>query len=92
MVSAPRPNRPEQALSRIYRPRVVHKINLDESPRLVENFFSTLKTELVYRNSWRTRDEAENAPFAYIDAWYNTNASRPASGGDHRTSTRPFRG
>jgi putative transposase len=38
---------------------------------LMENFFSTLKTELVYRSSWRTRDEAENALFVYIDAWYN---------------------
>ena len=27
---------------------------------------------LVYRTSWRTRDEAENAIFEYIDAWYNT--------------------
>lgn len=39
---------------------------------LMENFFSTLKTELVYRRAWRTRDEAENALFAYIDGWYNT--------------------
>lgn len=39
---------------------------------LMENFFSTLKIELVYRNNWRTRDEAENAVFAYIDGWYNT--------------------
>lgn len=39
---------------------------------LMENFFSTLKTELVYRNSWRTREAAENALFAYIDCWYNT--------------------
>jgi putative transposase len=39
---------------------------------LMENFFSTLKTELVYRSSWRTRDEAENALFAYIDGWYNS--------------------
>jgi transposase InsO family protein len=38
---------------------------------LMENFFSTLKIELVYRSSWRTRDEAENAIFAYIDGWYN---------------------
>ncbi|MFU8876458.1 IS3 family transposase [Micromonospora sp. SL4-19] len=38
---------------------------------LMENFFSTLKIELVYRCSWRTRDEAENAIFAYIDGWYN---------------------
>ena len=30
----------------------------------MENFWSTLKIELVYRTSWRTRDEAENAIFA----------------------------
>jgi putative transposase len=34
--------------------------------------FSTLKIELAYRNSWRTRDKAENAIFGYIDGWYNT--------------------
>ncbi|MER7283757.1 IS3 family transposase [Dactylosporangium sp. NPDC000244] len=39
---------------------------------LMENFWSTLKIELVYRTSWRTRDEAENAIFTYIDTWYNT--------------------
>ncbi|MEU5908444.1 hypothetical protein ABZ780_29230 [Micromonospora sp. NPDC047467] len=33
---------------------------------LMENFWSTLKIELVYRTSWRTRDEAENAIFAYL--------------------------
>ncbi|MGX7671135.1 IS3 family transposase [Plantactinospora sp. DSM 117369] len=36
---------------------------------LMENFWSTLKIELVYRTSWRTRDEAENTIFAYIDGW-----------------------
>ncbi|WP_123678064.1 IS3 family transposase [Couchioplanes caeruleus] len=39
---------------------------------LMEYFFSTLKTELVYRTSWRSREEAENGLFAYIDGWYNT--------------------
>ncbi|WP_211768578.1 IS3 family transposase [Kutzneria sp. CA-103260] len=39
---------------------------------LMENFFSTLKIELVYRHSWRTREEAENAIFGYVDGWYNT--------------------
>lgn len=39
---------------------------------LMENFWSTLKIELVYRNSWRTRDEAENALFTYIDGRYDT--------------------
>ncbi|MGH3751054.1 MAG: IS3 family transposase [Micromonosporaceae bacterium] len=38
---------------------------------LMENFFSTLKTELVYRRTWRTREAAENAIFEYIDGWYN---------------------
>ncbi|MCE0765949.1 IS3 family transposase [Pseudonocardia kujensis] len=33
----------------------------------MENFFSTLKTELVYRRSWQTREQAENELFAYID-------------------------
>ena len=36
-----------------------------------EIFRSTLKIELVYRNAWRTREEADNALFAYIDGWYN---------------------
>jgi hypothetical protein len=43
---------------------------------LMENFFSTLKIELVYRNSWRTRDEAENALFSHIDGWYWYNTQR----------------
>jgi transposase InsO family protein len=38
----------------------------------MENFFSTLKIELVYRRSWRTCDEAENELFGYIDGFYNT--------------------
>ncbi|MBB5825796.1 DDE-type integrase/transposase/recombinase [Micromonospora carbonacea] len=39
---------------------------------LMESFWSTLKIELVHRNSWRTRDEAEKAIFGYIDGWHNT--------------------
>jgi len=39
---------------------------------LMENFFSTLKSELVYRRSWRTRREAANELFTDIDGWYNT--------------------
>jgi tetratricopeptide (TPR) repeat protein len=38
---------------------------------LAENFFSTLKIELVYRTSFPTREEAELALFRYIDGWYN---------------------
>jgi transposase InsO family protein len=36
----------------------------------MENFWSTLKIELVYRTSRRTRDEAEDAILEYIDTWY----------------------
>jgi putative transposase len=38
---------------------------------LAENFFSTLKLELVYRTSFRTREDAELELFRYIDGWYN---------------------
>ena len=38
---------------------------------LMENFFSILKMELVYRTSYRTREEAERDLFRYIDGWYN---------------------
>lgn len=31
-----------------------------------------LKTELIYRRIGRTREETENALFAYIDNWCNT--------------------
>ena len=33
--------------------------------------FSTLKVELVYRTSFRTREEADLELFRYIDGWYN---------------------
>ena len=56
---------------------------------LMENFWSTLKIELVYRNSWRTRDEAENAIFAYIDGWYNTRRIQKDLGWRAPTSTKP---
>ncbi|MFC6018404.1 IS3 family transposase [Plantactinospora solaniradicis] len=35
------------------------------------NIFSTLKIELVYRNSWHTCNETENLIFTYIDGWDN---------------------
>ena len=38
---------------------------------LMENFWSTLKIELVYRTVWRNREDAEHAIFEYIDGWYN---------------------
>lgn len=39
----------------------------------VESFFKTLKTELVYRRKFKTRDEANTAIFEFIEVWYNRN-------------------
>ena len=36
-----------------------------------ESFFHTLKTELVYREYYNTRKEAENSIFEYIEVFYN---------------------
>jgi putative transposase len=41
----------------------------DNAP--MESFWGTLKTERVYRTQYRTRTEAKNAIFAYIEGWYN---------------------
>jgi putative transposase len=41
----------------------------DNAP--VESFFSTLKRELVYRQSYKTREEAKQSLFEYIEVFYN---------------------
>ena len=41
----------------------------DNAP--TESFFSTLKRELVYRQSFKTRDEAKQNLFEYIEIFYN---------------------
>ena len=38
---------------------------------MAESFFSSLKTELIYRRSWTSRHDAELAIFAWIEGWYN---------------------
>ena len=38
---------------------------------VVESFFGTLKTELVYRHSWLTRRAARLAIHEYIEVFYN---------------------
>jgi transposase InsO family protein len=48
---------------------------------LAENLWSTIKIELVYRNSWRTREEADQALFRYIDGWYNPRRIQERLGG-----------
>ena len=36
-----------------------------------ESFFATLKKELIYRNHYKTKNEAKKAIFEYIEVWYN---------------------
>ena len=38
---------------------------------VAESFFHTLKTELVYQQHYRTRDEARLAIFEYVESFYN---------------------
>lgn len=37
-----------------------------------ESFFHTLKTELVYRTKFKTREEAKQKIFEWIECWYNS--------------------
>jgi transposase InsO family protein len=41
----------------------------DNAP--TESFFSTMKRELVYRERYQTREEAEQSSFEYIEVFYN---------------------
>lgn len=36
-----------------------------------ESFFHSIKTELVYRKKFKTREEARQAIFEWIETWYN---------------------
>ena len=38
---------------------------------VAESFFATLKTELLHRQSWPTRQQARTAIFEYIEVFYN---------------------
>ena len=38
---------------------------------VAESFFATLKNELVYRRTWRTRLELRSSLFEYIEVFYN---------------------
>jgi len=39
---------------------------------VVESFFGTLKTELVYRSDFDSLEDAKAAIFEYIESFYNT--------------------
>ncbi len=45
-----------------------------------ESFFHSLKTELVYRTTFKTREEAKQAIFEWIECWYNSERRHSAIG------------
>ena len=47
----------------------------------VETFFKSLKAELIWRQSWPTRRQAEAAIFQYINGFYNTRRRQSYLGG-----------
>lgn len=40
---------------------------------VAESYFKTIKTELVYRNSYRNKEDAAREIFYWIETWYNRN-------------------
>ncbi|MBB5720353.1 transposase InsO family protein [Stakelama sediminis] len=47
----------------------------------VETFFKSLKAELIWRQSWPTRRQAEAAIFQYINGFYNSRRRHSYLGG-----------
>jgi transposase InsO family protein len=47
----------------------------------VETFFKTIKAELIWRQSWPTRRQAEAAIFGYINGFYNARRRHSYLGG-----------
>jgi transposase InsO family protein len=46
----------------------------------VESFFRTLKVELVYRKKFKTKQEAKDAIFEFIEVWYNRQRTHSSLG------------
>ena len=45
-----------------------------------ESFFHTLKTELIHHQTFRSREEARQAIFEYIEVFYNRERLHSANG------------
>ena len=48
---------------------------------MVETFFKSLKAELIWRQKWETRRQAEGAIFQYINGFYNPRRRHSSLGG-----------
>lgn len=47
---------------------------------MMESFFGTLKTELVYHENYQTKQEARSSVIAWIEGWYNRRRRHSAIG------------
>ena len=54
---------------------------LNDNQHSVETFFKSLKAELIWRQKWSTRRQAEAAIFQYINGFYNTRRRHSYLGG-----------
>jgi putative transposase len=55
---------------------------------MAESAFATLKTELVYRQSWPTRHQLEMEVFFYLEGFYNTRRRHSRLGNPAPPTTR----
>jgi len=39
---------------------------------VVESFNATIKTELIHRVTWKTREDVRAEIYKYIETWYNS--------------------
>jgi len=60
---------------------------------MVETFFKTIKSELIWPVAWQSRQQAENAIARYIDGFYNPSGviHRLASRAPSPLSERPWK-
>lgn len=50
---------------------VVNMYAFSRHQACAETFFSTIKTELIYQERFKTREDARRAIFDYIEVFYN---------------------
>lgn len=68
------------ALKRSALPRLISGKGNCYDNAAVETFFKTIKAELIWRQSWETRRQAEMGIFEYINGFYNPRRRHSALG------------
>jgi len=54
--------------------------NINGAATALMRFFKTMKAELIWRQTWETRRQAETAIFQYINGFYNSRRRHSALG------------